>query len=238
MDTSTYLWVALGAITTFASLCVVRRLEHSWVAPASLFFVAYLAHAYISPAVQVEIITTYNPDTLLDAFYWSFISQIALLAGYGLVASKLAPSPVLELRPLFSSVGAAIAAVALGACIYERHLVLESDSDAIDRAVSSTPEELRSLIEAMERVRVALGDGRKVCQPAEQPNLIPSRRGLYAARSLKAGSRVGPEDVMVVRPATTLPPSHLPGLIGSVLTRDVDAGSAFLAADIRMERAS
>ncbi|HEX5213976.1 MAG TPA: N-acetylneuraminate synthase family protein [Vicinamibacterales bacterium] len=132
----------------------------------------------------------------------------------------------------------AIAAVALGACIYERHLVLESDSDAIDRAVSSTPEELKSLIEAMERVRVALGDGRKVCQPAEQPNLIPSRRGLYAARLLKAGSRVGRQDVMVVRPATTLPPSHLPGLIGSVLTRDVDAGSAFLATDIRLERAS
>ena len=104
--------------------------------------------------------------------------------------------------------------------------------------MSSTPEELKSLIEAMERVRVALGDGRKVCQPAEQPNLIPSRRGLYAARLLKAGSRVGRQDVMVVRPATTLSPSHLPGLIGSVLTRDVDAGSAFLATDIRLERAS
>jgi N,N'-diacetyllegionaminate synthase len=132
----------------------------------------------------------------------------------------------------------AVAAVALGACIYERHLVLESDPDAIDRAVSSTPAELKSLIEAMERVRVALGDGRKVCQPAERSNVSPSRRGLYAARSLKAGSRISRHDVMVVRPATALPPSHLAGLIGSVLSRDVDAGSPFLATDIRMERAS
>jgi sialic acid synthase SpsE len=132
----------------------------------------------------------------------------------------------------------AVAAVALGACIYERHLVLGSDTEAVDRAVSSTPEELKVLIEAMERVRVALGDGRKVCQPAERPNLVPSRRGLYAARALRAGARIGRNDVMVLRPATGLPPSRLPGLIGSVLARDIDAGSPFLAADIGMERAS
>jgi len=132
----------------------------------------------------------------------------------------------------------AVAAVALGACIYERHLVLSGDTEAIDRAVSSTPEELKALIGAMERVRIALGDGRKVCLPAERPNVVPSRRGLYAARALRAGTRIGRNDVMVLRPATGLPPSRLRGLIGSVLARDVDAGAPFLVADISMERAS
>lgn len=133
---------------------------------------------------------------------------------------------------------AAVAAVALGACLYERHLVLEDDMEAIDRAVSSTPPELRTLIQTMEDTRVALGDGRKICQPAERPNLDPSRRGLYAATALRAGARIGPDDVLVLRPATSLPPSELAGLIGSVLDRDLPAGDPFRADDLRLKRAS
>jgi sialic acid synthase SpsE len=133
---------------------------------------------------------------------------------------------------------AAIAAVALGACLYERHLVLENDAEAIDRAVSSTPAEMKTLIELMEHTRLALGDGRKVCQPAEAPNVVPSRRGLYAARALKAGTRIEAGDVAVLRPATALDPARLGDLLGSILERDVAAGSAFSPADVVVEQAS
>jgi N-acetylneuraminate synthase/N,N'-diacetyllegionaminate synthase len=68
-----------------------------------------------------------------------------------------------------TGINAAIAAVALGACIYERHLVLDDDVDAIDRPVSSTPGELGAIIRAMAQTRVALGDGRKVPQPTSVP---------------------------------------------------------------------
>jgi sialic acid synthase SpsE len=134
--------------------------------------------------------------------------------------------------------GAAIAAVALGASIYERHLVLEDDDQAIDRAVSSTPAELRALILGMEETRVSLGDGRKIPQPAESLNVVPSRRGLYAIRPLRAGSRLTRDDVAVLRPATSLSPSTLPLLIGHRLTRDVPEGTALEAGDVVRERAS
>ena len=64
---------------------------------------------------------------------------------------------------------AAVAAVALGACVYERHLVLEDDMEAIDRPVSSTPSELKQLIATLEVTRRSLGDGRKVriCRKCE-----------------------------------------------------------------------
>jgi len=133
---------------------------------------------------------------------------------------------------------AAVAAVALGACIYERHLVLEDDHEAIDREVSSTPEQLKALIAAMEEARTALGDGRKICQPAERPNLGPSRRGLYATRALPAGTRVQPDDIAVLRPATSLPPGAFHSVVGTVLSRDLPAGGAFEPADVVMERAS
>lgn len=133
---------------------------------------------------------------------------------------------------------AAIAAVALGAVLYERHLVLENDTEAIDGAVSSTPSELKALIDVMEQTRVALGDGRKVCQPAERPNVVPSRRGLYAVRALKAGARVEMSDIAVLRPATALAPARLDDLVGSVLERDIAAGAAFMPTDVAMEQAS
>ena len=137
-----------------------------------------------------------------------------------------------------SGTAAAVAAVALGACIYERHLVLDGDRDAVDHAVSSTPEELKASIAAMEQTRRALGDGRKVCQPAEKANIVASRRGLYAARRLEAGVRIRVEDVLVLRPASALQPSKLEELVGSQLGRDIQAGAPFMPGDISMERAS
>jgi len=132
----------------------------------------------------------------------------------------------------------AIAAVALGACVYERHLMLEGDADAIDAAVSSTPAELRTIVQAMEETRIALGTGRKACQRVEAPNVIPSRRGLYARRRLRAGEPINDADVIALRPASALTPGDLPRLVGSVLDRDLDAGEPFLATDVAMERAS
>jgi sialic acid synthase SpsE len=125
----------------------------------------------------------------------------------------------------------AVAAVALGACIYERHLMLD-DRAAIDAAVSSTADEFRAIVGAMEQARAALGDGRKRCLPAELPNVVPSRRGLYARRFIRAGEQIAETDVIALRPATALAPVDLTRLVGSVLERDVRAGEAFDPGDI------
>jgi len=131
---------------------------------------------------------------------------------------------------------AAIAAMALGACIYERHLVLDDDLDAIDRPVSSTPAELGAIIRAMAQTRMALGDGRKIPQAAERPNVVPSRRGLYANRPLQAGTRVEPGDLVALRPASDFAPADLSALLGTTLHCDVPAGAPLRADDIAQQR--
>jgi sialic acid synthase SpsE len=131
----------------------------------------------------------------------------------------------------------AAAAVALGACIYERHLKI--DDHAIDAAVSSTADEFRTIVAAMERTRIALGDGRKRCLPAERPNQVPSRRGLYARRALRAGQRITADDVIALRPANVLSPADLPRLLDATLSHDLPAGAPFRVADLGViERAS
>jgi sialic acid synthase SpsE len=82
---------------------------------------------------------------------------------------------------------AAPIAVALGASLYERHLMLEGDDDVIDRPVSSTPANLAATASAMRRAWAALGTGRKACAEAEAANVIPSRRSLCAVRAFAEG---------------------------------------------------
>ena len=127
----------------------------------------------------------------------------------------------------------AVAAVTLGATVYERHFVLAGDDGALDRAVSSTPHEFRAIVAAMAETRLALGDGVKACRPAEQANRVASRRGLYAARPLAAGQTLAAGDIAVLRPSTTLTPGDIGRLVGCALTRPLAAGEAFHDVDAK-----
>lgn len=123
-------------------------------------------------------------------------------------------------------------AVALGASLYERHIVLEAGDGSIDADVSSTPAELGVMIRAAARAARALGTGEKVCLPAEAINRRASRRALYATRPLPAGHVVSNEDVIALRPAAGLDPHRLPHLVGTRLERGLDAGTPFVEGDL------
>jgi sialic acid synthase SpsE len=126
-------------------------------------------------------------------------------------------------------------AVALGASLYERHLMLSSDDGSVDAAVSSTPDQLAAVVRLAARAAGALGSGTKSCAPAEAMNKGPSRRGLYASRALPAGHVVVAVDVIALRPASDVWPDRQSALIGSTLTRDLAAGAPFLPCDLRAQ---
>jgi sialic acid synthase SpsE len=121
-------------------------------------------------------------------------------------------------------------AVALGASLYERHIVLDEGDGSVDAAVSSTPSGFAALIANAARAAGALGTGIKSSSPAEAASAA-SRRGLYAAHDLPAGHVVSERDVIALRPASDLPPDALSTLIGLRLPRAVAAGAPFLASD-------
>jgi sialic acid synthase SpsE len=116
--------------------------------------------------------------------------------------------------------------------------MLEHTPAVIDHEVSSTPPQLKAIVAALAQTRASLGDGQKLLQPAEAPNLVPSRRGLYAARALKAGHRITADDVIALRPFNGLSPAELPLLINNVVPRDIAAGTSFFVKDIALPRAS
>jgi len=127
-------------------------------------------------------------------------------------------------------------AVALGASIYERHLVLAANDGSIDAAVSSTPGQLAELIRAAARARATLGSGQKVCLPAERPNRLASRRALYSTRNLAAGHVISRDDLIALRPGIGLAADRQDDLVGLVLHRDMEPGMAFVDLDLAPSR--
>jgi sialic acid synthase SpsE len=115
-------------------------------------------------------------------------------------------------------------AVSLGASLYERHVMLPDDKDAIDGPVSSTPDELAAAIRAGRRSWAALGSGTKTCLAAEAVNVTASRRSLCAARPLPAGHLLRSDDLVALRPATGVSPADIDLVLHRRLMSPLAAG--------------
>jgi N-acetylneuraminate synthase/N,N'-diacetyllegionaminate synthase len=125
----------------------------------------------------------------------------------------------------------ALAAVALGAAILEKHFTLDRTLPGPDHRASLEPGELAALVTQVRRVESALGDGRKVPTAAETDTARVARKSLVAARDLAPGTRLGPDDVAVRRPGTGISPAHLDQVLGRRLVRAVPVGG-LLAIDM------
>lgn len=127
---------------------------------------------------------------------------------------------------------AAPLAVALGASLYERHVVLAHGDGSLDGAVSSTPTEIADLIRTSERARLALGSGEKRCLNAEARNVTASRRGLYAGRAVPAGHTLQASDLIALRPVHSVSASRVNEFVGRTVLRDLDAGEPIRERDV------
>ena len=113
---------------------------------------------------------------------------------------------------------AALVAVALGACIVEKHLTLSRSEPGPDNAFSLEPAELQALVAAIREAEAALGTVRFGPSESEQPSLA-FRRSLWFVQDLEPGATVTAEHVRALRPAGGLTPDRL----GSVVGRSVRA---------------
>jgi N,N'-diacetyllegionaminate synthase len=118
-----------------------------------------------------------------------------------------------------------LAAVALGACVIEKHFTLGRTLPGPDHRASLEPAELRQLIQAIRRVETALGDGRKMPTASELETAKIARRSLIAAVDISAGATLVREMIALRRPGTGLAPSTLETLLGQHALRDISAGT-------------
>ncbi|WFU43670.1 N-acetylneuraminate synthase [Bradyrhizobium sp. CB82] len=115
-----------------------------------------------------------------------------------------------------------LAAVALGASIIEKHLTLDRKAEGPDHAASIEPEEFKRMVVAIRNVESSLGDGVKAPKSSEIGNVPVARKSLVAARSLKPGEIIGPEDIIAKRPGSGRPPIDYWSLIGTAASRALE----------------
>ena len=114
----------------------------------------------------------------------------------------------------------ALAAVALGATVIEKHFTLDRALPGPDHAASLEPAELRAMVSGIRNIERALGDGVKRPSAAEIANRAAARKSLVAARDIRAGEPFTAENVTVKRPGTGLSPMQWDEIMGRRASRD------------------
>jgi len=121
-------------------------------------------------------------------------------------------------------VGVAVAAVALGASVIEKHFTLRRADGGVDSAFSLEPEEMALLVEESLRAWQSLGGVSYGPTPGEVPSL-KFRRSLYVVEDVRQGEPLTPENLKAIRPGLGLPAKYQELFLGKRVSRDVKKGT-------------
>ncbi len=198
---------------------------------------------YVASTGKPMIISTGMSDAqeiqeAIDAAFEGGCKELAILrcvSGYPAPASDYNLRTLTDMQQRFGLItglsdhtldnAVAIASVALGASIIEKHFTLDRQGGGPDDSFSLEPTELRDLCKNAFTAWEAIGKvdyGRK----SSEVTNVKFRRSLYFVKPLKAGERVPEDAVRSVRPGYGLPPKHLGSVIGALLKTDVEFGTA------------
>ena len=121
-------------------------------------------------------------------------------------------------------IGAAIAAVALGAVVVEKHFTLSREDGGVDAAFSLEPKELRLLVSETKQAWQALGRVAYGPTEREQKSLV-FRRSLYITQDMEKGDILSPQNMRAIRPGLGLPPKFYQYLLGKKINQRVKKGT-------------
>ena len=114
----------------------------------------------------------------------------------------------------------AIAAVAMGASVIEKHFTLDCNLPGPDHKASLEPEDLMAMVAAIRNIEIALGDGIKRLTQSEARNKPVMRKSLVASQAIKAGEIFSTKNITTKRPGTGISPMRWDEVIGRTASRD------------------
>lgn len=130
-------------------------------------------------------------------------------------------------------ISVAIAAVAIGAKVLEKHFTVDREMEGNDHRVSLLPAEFRAMVEGVREVEAAMGQAEaRVVTQGEMMNREVLAKSLVAARPIAAGAVIGDNDIDVRSPGQGLQPYNRSSLVGKTARRPFAAGEVFFPSDI------
>jgi len=128
---------------------------------------------------------------------------------------------------------AALAAVALGACVIEKHFTLDKQLPGPDHKASLEPKELKVMISGIRKVEQAMGDGRKIPASSEENTRRVARRSLALQEDVTEGEVIQAEMLTALRPADGIPPNLFSLVVGRKTARLLKAGTILQWRDLK-----
>lgn len=120
--------------------------------------------------------------------------------------------------------GVAVASVALGATVIEKHFTLDRADGGVDSAFSMEPGEMKALVRETERAWQSLG--KITYGPTEkEKGSLKFRRSIYAIKNIKAGEEFTPENIRVIRPGHGLEPKYFEKILGRRANKSISKGT-------------
>ena len=122
-------------------------------------------------------------------------------------------------------IGAAVASIALGATVIEKHFTLSRGDGGVDAAFSMEPKEMAQLVRECQAAYEAMGE---ICyEPTDQEkNSLVFRRSLYVVEDMKAGESLTEKNLRCIRPGLGLAPKYYELLLGKRVSSDIKRGTA------------
>jgi len=114
-----------------------------------------------------------------------------------------------------------VAAVALGACVYERHFTIDKNLDAPDAFLSADPAEMKAIVGAIREAEKTLGDGIKRPASSEEEMRQDTRKSIIARVNIKRGEPITADKIIIKRPGYGIEPKHLDIVVGRKATIDI-----------------
>jgi len=114
----------------------------------------------------------------------------------------------------------AVAAVALGAAVLEKHFTLDRNLPGPDHKASLEPDELKAMVQAIRNIEKAIGNGIKRPSPSEVKNKSIARKSLVATQPIKTGEQFSADNITAKRPGTGISPMRWDEVLGQAAQKD------------------
>ena len=199
--------------------------------------IEYIASKGKPMIISTGMATLAEIDEAVQAARKAGASQIALLkctSAYPALPEEMNLRTIPHLSEAFGvpiglsdhtlGIAVPVAAVALGACIVEKHFTLSRNISSLDSAFSLEPQEFKAMVEAIRTTEKALGEVRYEVSEQEAKSRV-FRRSLFVVKDMKAGEVFTGENVRSIRPGYGLYPRHLKDVLGRRAGQDIRQGT-------------
>lgn len=201
-----------------------------------LDFLKHVAAKQKPMIVSTGMATLEEMKEAVNAIYETGNHQLALLkcsSAYPAVSDQMNLKTIQQMKEIFDipiglsdhSMGSlgAVTAVALGACIIEKHFCLGREIENPDASFSMTPEEFKQMVEDVRAVERAMGKPTYGISPSEKNNMV-FRRSLFAVADIKAGDAFTCENIRSIRPGYGAKPKYQQDFLTMTAGRDIKRG--------------